>query len=394
MKPTALLACAGALFYYAGACASSPLPRSTPGAEGISPARLKFMNDFIRGATATRQYLGAVTLVARNGKIVDWRAYGYRDAGRSSPMKRDSIFRIYSMTKTVLAVAVLMLVEEERIASLDDPVGRYLHEFKDRAVTVRQLLTHTSGFAPADESLEKSANLKAYSEAAARMPSMNRAGARFDYSSVNAEVASRLVEVTSGLSFDAFLARRIFAPLRMSDTGFAVPAGKRSRIADMTATDRQGRLVLWPVEESKRPGDSMRPYTSGAGGLYSTAGDFARFSQMLLDGGHLDGVNILGRKSIDMMMTNQLSHFTPPVSQFKEGFGLGGFVNLDDPERERPGSAGAFGWSGAGATYYMVDPAKGLVAILLIQHIPRDLGRDPPKISSGFYNLVYQSLVK
>jgi len=394
MKSTVLLAGAGALALGAQVCAALPLPRSTPGAEAISPARLKFVNDFVDGATASRQYLGAVTLVARNGKIVDWRGYGYRDVQRSSPMRRDSIFRIYSMTKTVVAVAVLMLVEERKVASLDEPVGKYLPEFNGRAVTIRQLLTHTSGLARADDALEKSADLKTYSEAAARVPAMNPPGARFDYSSVNAEIASRLVEVAAGTSFDAFLARRIFTPLRMPDTGFSVPAAKRSRLADMTSTDREGRLVLWPVEESKRAGDSMRPYSSGAGGLYSTAGDFARFAQMLLDGGTLDGARILSRKSVEAMMTNQLGGFTPPVSQFNEGFGLGGFVNLDDRRRERPGSVGAFGWSGAGATYYMVDPGERLVAILMLQHIPQDLGRDPPKISSEFYNLVYQSLVK
>lgn len=374
--------------------AAPPLPVSHPAAEGMSGARLQFMHDLVRDMTASGRYLGAVTLIARNGKIVDWRAFGHRDVARSTAMRRDSIFRIYSMTKTVNAVAVLMLIEEGRIASLHEPLGKHLPEFADRPVTIHHLLTHTSGFARAGEDLEKSADLKAYSEAASRLPPDAAPGTRFDYNSVNTEVAGRLVEVASGLSLDTFLARRIFIPLRMRDTGFTVPANKRARITDMTATDRDGRIVLEPVGVSKRPGGMMRPYFSSAGGLYSTAGDFARFSQMLLDGGRLGGVRILGRESVEAMMTNQLTHLTPPVSSFKEGFGLGGFVNLDDPDRERPGSVGAFGWSGAAATYYVIDPPQRLVAMLLMQHLPQGLGHDPPRISREFYNLVYQSLAK
>jgi CubicO group peptidase (beta-lactamase class C family) len=370
------------------------LPLARPAAEGFSEARLKALHDFMADATAPGRYAGAVTLIARNGKIVDWRAVGHRDAGRTSPMKRDTIFRIYSMTKPVNAVAVLMLVEEGGIASLDDAVGRYLPEFTDRKLTIRHLLTHMSGLARADGAVEKSADLKAYAEAASRLPPLAPPGTRFDYNSVNTEVASRIVEAASGMPFDAFLARRIFGPLRMHDTGFTVPARKRARIADMTSTDADGNLVPWPAGDSKRPGDMMRPYFSGAGGLYSTAGDFARFSQMLLDGGRLDGVKILGRGSVEMMMTNQLTDLTPPVSQYREGFGLGGFVNLDDPARERPGAVGAYGWSGAAGTYFMIDPRERLVAMLLTQHIPQGLPRDPQKISFRFYNLVYQSLAK
>jgi CubicO group peptidase (beta-lactamase class C family) len=298
------------------------------------------------------------------------------------------------MTKTVNTVAVLMLIEEGRIASVDEKLGRYLPEFAASPVTIRQVLTHTSGLAPASEAIEASADLKAYSEAAAALAPVAAPGERFAYNSVNAELASRVVEVASGMTFDEFLARRIFAPLAMHDTGFVVPAQKRARIVEMTSTDGDGHLVRWPEGESTAPGGMMRPYFSGAGGLYSTAGDFVRFAQMLLDGGELGGVRIVSRKSVQTMMTNQMTGFTPPVSQYREGFGLGGFVNLDDPGRERPGSVGAFGWSGAAGTYYMIDPGKQLVSMVLTQHIARGLGRDPPKLSARFYNLVYQSLVK
>lgn len=336
-------------------------------------------------------YLGAVTLVSRNGAIVDWRAYGFSDLARSAPMRRDTIFRIYSMTKPVVSVAVLMLVEEGKVA-LDDSVGKHLAEFADSAVTIRQLLTHTSGFAPATEAMEQSADLKTYSEAAARMTPVAPPGQRFDYNSVNTEVVSRVVEVESGRSLDDFLRERIFIPLRMLDTGFSVSVARRLRIAEMTSTDREGRLIAWPAGVAA--GERMRPYSSGAGGLYSTAGDFARFCQMLVAGGSLGNVTLLRRETVAMMMRNQLGHFDPPVSQYDEGFGLGGFVNLDSPTRKRPGSVGAFGWSGAAGTYFIVDRRERLFAVLMTQHIAQGHARDPRKLSFAFYDLIYRSLLQ
>ncbi len=356
----------------------------TAKAASISP--LGSLRAFLRDAVAPGQYLGAVAFVSRDGRILDWSAAGHRDLARTSSMRRDTIFRIYSMTKTVATVAVLTLMEDGKLA-LDDPVGRHLPEFSGRPETVRHLLTHTSGFATPSEAMEKSADLKAYSEAAARVPSAAPPGTRFEYNSVNTEVASRLVEAASGASFGDFLRQRIFDPLGMKDTGFSVPEGKRARIAEMTSTDASGRLVPWLAGDSTRAGDMLRSYESGAGGLYSTAGDFARFSHMLLKSGELEGTRILRAATVDLMMTNQLTLLTPPVSQYNEGFGLGGYVNLDDPKRERPGSVGAFGWSGAGGTYFMIDRSRGVAAILLTQHIAQGLGRDPAKPSFRFYKI-------
>ncbi len=369
----------------------------------ISP--LVTLRAFLRDVVAPGQYLGAVTFVSRDGRTIDWSTAGHRDLARTSPMRRDAIFRIYSMTKTVATVAVLALMEDGKLA-LDDPVGRHLPEFSGRPETVRQLLTHTSGFAPPTEAMEESADLKAYSEAAARVPGAAPPGTRFEYNSVNSEVASRLVEGVSGMVFGDFLRKRIFDPLRMNDTGFSVPRDKRARIAAMTSTDADGRLISWPAPDSERPGDPLRPYQSGAGGLYSTAGDFARFCHMLLNNGAApsplgegrgESPRILRAATVDMMMTHQLTSLDrargprgtdPPVlSQYNEGFGLGGFVNLDDPKRERPGSVGAFGWSGAAGTYFMIDRKQGVVAMLFTQHIPRGLPRDPPKPSFRFYKI-------
>ncbi len=163
----------------------------------------------------------------------------------------------------------------------------------------------------------------------------------------------------------------------------------------MTTSGKDGKVA--PTADGVVPaaGERMNPYLSGAGGLYSTAGDYARFAQMLLNGGTLDGASILGRKTVELMMQNHLSHLTPPVGpSAAEGFGLGGSVLLDPARRGRPGSIGQFGWSGAAATYYTIDPRENLVAILMLQHLPLGLPSDPPKLSVPFYNLVYQSLVK
>ena len=392
MNPLASFACAGALAFAAGAWAAPPLPLSSPVAEGFSPARFARVTQFVKDLATPGGYLGAVSLVARNGRIVDWRASGHRDLARTSAMKPDTIFRIYSMTKPVASVALLILLDEGRIGSLDDPIDKYLGEFAGRhvAVTIRHILTHTSGFAGATEAMERSADLKSYGEAAGRLAPLGYAGERFEYNAVNTEVASRLVEVVSGTTFDAFLRERIFAPLRMADTGFTVPADKLSRLADMTTTDSKGRLASYEV-----PAPMLRPYFCGAGGLYSTAGDYARFCQMLANGGELDGASILGRKSVELMMTDHLAHFDPPVRrEGGEGFGLGGYVVLDAAARGRPGSVGAFGWAGAGGTYFTIDRQERLVAILLTQHIAQGLPRDPRKPRDRFYNLVYQSLVK
>lgn len=405
--------------------AAPALPVSAPAQEGFSSARLQRVGALIQPRVAAGDYLGAVTLIARNGKIVDWHTYGHRDLAQRVPMTRDSIFRIYSMTKTVASVAVLMLMEEGKL-TLEDPVEKFLPEFAGlqvfaggtaeapqlrpptRPLAIRHLLTHTGGFATGggkdDEAakrfkrfdLHQSPTLKAYTEYVARQALAIDPGERFGYDGVSLEVLSRLVEVVSAMSFDAFLETRILAPLQMRDTGFSVPTDKRARIADMVTTNSDGKLVVAATHSALHPGEPLNPYPSGAGGLYSTAGDYLRFCQMLLNGGSLDGVSILGRKSVDLMMANHLGDARIPAGSLREGegFGLGGYVVVDVARRGRPGSVGQFGWSGAGSTYFTIDRQEKLVAMLLMQHLPQGLPKDPPKLSARFYNAVYQALVK
>ena len=406
------------------AAAATPLPQARPEAQGVSSARLQRLHDFMRQATGDDGYLGGVTLLARNGRSVDWQAYGHRDLARREPMRRDAIFRIYSMTKTVTSVAVMLLVEEGKL-TLEDPLSRYLPGFAtpqvlvggsvdapklrpaDKPLTLHALLTHTAGY-PAGRKGDELAvqlmeridphgasDLRNFAERMSRVPLAADPGTRFGYDGASLELLARVVEVVSGQSFERFLQQRIFDPLQMRDTGFRVPAAQRSRVVDLTRMKADGRLELADTTSARHPGEPLNAYASGAGGLYSTAGDYARFAQMLLDGGTLDGRVLLGRKTVELMLRNHLTMLDPPVTQFSdaEGFGLGGYVVLDPARRGQLGSPGQFGWSGAASTSYSIDPQEHLLMILLLQHLPReDGGKDLPRISRNFYDLAYQTL--
>ena len=415
---------------HGGAQAQAPsnavaLPAANPATQGFSGQRLQRLHQFTEALTKGGGYLGAVTLVARNGRVVDVHAYGWRDLAKTSPMAVDSIFRMYSMTKTVATVAALQLMEEGQL-SLDDPVSKFLPEFGQiqvmaggtadapqlrapkRPVTVRHLLTHTAGFATGsaqgnDEAvkrfnrfdLHQSASLEDYAAYVARQPLARDPGERFVYDGVGLEVLARLLEVASGQPFDLLLQKRVLQPLGMADTAFSVLPAKRGRIVDMVTTNAQGQLVLADTRDARQPGEQLNPYPSAAGGLYSTGQDYLRFCQMLLNGGTLDGASILGRKTVALMMQNHLAGVDLPSGQLRDGygFGLGGYMALDVARYGGLGSVGQFGWSGAGSTYYTVDPQEKLIALLLMQHLPQGLPQDPPKVSLKFYNLVYQALV-
>lgn len=381
------------------------------------------LDDFLRQATDRDGYLGAVAVVLQDGKIVYQGAAGHADLARTRPMTEDAIFRIYSMTKPITSVAALVLVEEGRLR-LDDPVARYLPEMSGlqrfaggtveapqleplaRALTVRHLLTHTAGFATGGEGIEEATRLleKADPSAAADLagfvarvataPLAEEPGTRFRYDGVNTEVLARVIEVASGQSLDAFLRRRILAPLRMRDTGFSVPPSERARVVDITVMGADGRLALDDGPSARAPGARLRAYDSGAGGLYSTAADYLRFARMLANGGTLEGATVLRPDSVDLMMRDQLSVFDPPVPPPTpgEGFGLGGYVVTDARASARPGSPGQFGWSGAASTSFTIDRQRRVVALLLAQHLPGDGPDELPKLATPFYRRMYQAV--
>jgi CubicO group peptidase (beta-lactamase class C family) len=391
-------------------------------AEGAwDPQRLQRIDAFLERVTAPGGYTGAVALIAGDGRIVYERAAGHADIARAGSLRGDAIFRVYSMTKPVTSVAALMLVEEGKLG-LDDPVSRHLPEFAAarrlvggtaqapelaapaRPVTIRHLLTHTAGFATGGNAdavklldaqhLQDSPSLAEYARRVARAPLADDPGTRFRYDGVNTEVLARVVEVASGQRFADFLQQRVFTPLDMQDTGFAVPKSRRGRVVDITTRDANGRLVLADSADARVPGERLRAYDSGAGGLYSTARDYLRFAQMLADDGRFGNVQLLSRKTVDLMMSDQLATFDPALAgpAAGEGFGLGGYVVTDVARRGRLGSVGQFGWSGAASTYFTVDRREHLVALLLCQHLPDDRPGDLPRLSVPFFNLVYQAV--
>ncbi len=390
MKP---LLCAVALLAGCAAVAAvvaEPLPVAPPQAMGFEPERLQRLDGHLAATVARGERLGAVVLVMRHGRVVDWQAWGHRDLGRQQPLQRDAIFRIDTLTRAVTASAVLMLMEEGRL-DLNDPVARYLPGLPEQ-VTVRQLLAQTAGFAAQVPGLEQAADLADYTQRLARAPLAADPGTRFSDGAAAAVVAGRLVEVVSGLRFDAFLHKRLFQPLAMRDTAFVVPPAQRHRIVDAATTDEAGRLAP-PAEQDAAPGQRRHAYLSGADGLYATASDYARFAQMLLNGGTLDGARVLGRKSVELMLQNHLSHLPNPTwdSRYAEGYGLGGAVLLDVARRGRLGSVGAFGWTSATSAQFTVDPRERLVVVLMQQHVPAAGGK--PAVAE-FDNLVYQALAR
>jgi CubicO group peptidase (beta-lactamase class C family) len=353
---------------------------------------------------------GCLTLVARRGEVVEISPLGRRDLARDLPMTEDTIFRIYSMTKPIVSVALMTLFEEGRFA-LGDPVDRFLPAFREtgvwvqgrhplfvtrppeRPMTVHDLLTHQSGLtygfmqrSNVDAAYRRlgigeprpGETLAGMVDAVARLPLEFSPGAAWNYS-VSTDVVGRLVEVISGKPLDAFLRERVFAPLGMQDTGFRVPEGQHERFAACYTRGPGKQLVL-----EDDPADSRwtREVTlfSGGGGLVSTARDYLRFCEMLRRGGALDGARILSRRTLALMTSNHLpggrdlthcalGHFAETKYE-GQGFGLGFSVVLDRVAARTTASPGSYGWGGAASTIFWIDPLEELVVIFLTQLIP------------------------
>ena len=357
---------------------------------------------------------GIVTLVARRGRLVHWNAVGFRDLESGDPLEPNDIFRIQSMTKPITSVAVMMLVEDGAV-SLDDPVSRHLPAFADvevyaegelvsprRPITVADLLGHTSGLTyglfgrTQVDSLYREANvfsgdLANLVEEVAGLPLLGHPGSRWNYS-VSTDVLGGLVEVVGGQPFDEFLRARIFTPLGMTDTDFVVPPEKTARFTTSYAATRNGalRVVDSPVEGAY---NTKPVLLLGGSGLVSTAADYVRFAQMLLNGGELDGARILRPETVELMRTNRLAEDLIPISIATwradgYGFGLGFSVLVDDEATPGPDNDGVFRWWGIGSTYFWIDPEAELVGLLLTQLNPPTL----PMLESEFQTLVYNAL--
>ena len=377
------------------------LPAAKPGDVGLCSDRLARLSAVLNERVAAGQIPGAVVAIVRNDKLAYLEAFGQRDPGSADPMQTDSLFRIYSMTKPIVSVAIMMLWEEGRIL-LNDPVSKFVPQFAgqqvaveragrvelvpaDRESTVQDLLRHTSGLTY--EFRGNGPVQKAYMEAKVNrlnqtnedqaamlggLPLAHQPGTRWEYSR-STDVLGRIVEVVSGQTLGEFLDARILKPLGMTETAFYVPEDKSGRLAGAFAKDPDSGVDVSLLNVTRKP-----RFESGGGGLVSTAMDYARFLQMLANGGQLNGMRLLGRKTIELMTNDHLGDMPRPVDMIGPGFGFGlGFaVRTHAGMGTMPGSVGQYYWGGAAGTTFWVDPAERLFAVMMIQsRVQRDVYR-------------------
>jgi CubicO group peptidase (beta-lactamase class C family) len=322
----------------------------------------------MRGFVAEKQVAGVVTLVARRGRTVHLEAVGQANVEQDRPMRTDALFAIASMTKPIVAVAVMILQDEGKL-SVDDPVSKYIPRFKaaalkdgpaEREITIRDLLTHTSGFGGEQRTEE---TLEATTAEIAGRPLQFQPGTQWAYSP-GLNVCGRIIELVSGQAFDAFLAERVFRPLNMVDTTFQPTAELRDRLAQLYEPGPDGESLAsgthWIITD---PG---RRAPNPSGGLFSTASDVARFGQMILNGGKLDGRRIVSKAAIEQMCRVQTGDLTTGFSPGC-GWGLGWCVVRQPQEVTRMLSPGTFGHGGAFGTQYWIDPEREMIFVLMIQ---------------------------
>jgi CubicO group peptidase (beta-lactamase class C family) len=373
-----------------------------PESVGLAPDDLAKMDEGMQSLVDKRHLPGIVTLVARHGKVVQFKAYGVQDLESRTPMELDTIARIASMTKPVTGVAMMMLYEEGRWQP-SDPISKHIPEFANlkvyaganpdgtprlepaaRPPTIGELMSHTAGFTygyfgdtPVDRLYRSDDPLgqpsfKAFIDRMAALPLLYQPGERWVYS-VAVDIQGYLVEKLSGRPFPEFLRARIFEPLGMPDTGFLAPKEKLARVATIYGWDKaKGELAGQPHD----PRISEMPrLPQGGGGLYSTAADYFRFAQMLLNGGELGGVRLLKPATVEMMRTNVLSdrvlHSKSGIGQASfstaQGFGYDFAVVLDPPAINSPVGKGTFWWWGAAGTWFWIDPTNEVIFIGIIQ---------------------------
>ena len=408
------LLCTLVLLVAAPAGSDSPLPWSEPAAVDLSAAALDAIPQALQRWVDDGSVGGAVSLVARRGRLVHWEAIGYRDLGSRTPLERTDIFRICSMTKPVTSAAVMMLVEAGKL-TLDEPVSRTLLEFErtrvydagklvepSRPVTIRDLLRHTSGLtyglfgdthvdALYREADVFSGDLENLVSETAALPLLAHPGSRWNYG-VSTDVLGRIVEVVSGQRLDEFFSARIFEPLGMQDTAFVVPPEKAERLATAYTLGPDGALHEDGVSLCGVH-DAQPDLLLGGAGLVSTAADYLRFAQMLLDEGTLDGVRLLKQETVREMRTNQLPDHLIPISiggaEHGYGFGLGFSVLTDADATPYGDNDGVFRWRGYASTYFWIDPEADLIGVLLTQVAPPTA----PDIEQEFQTRVYEALL-
>jgi len=391
-----------------------------PESVGISSERLRRLDQAMKSLVDEKRIAGVVALLERHGKIVDFTAVGKLDAKKPEPLQKDSIFRIYSMTKPVTGVAMMMLYEEGKWR-LEDPVARHIPELArlkvytgknedgtpkledaKRSMTMRELMTHTGGLGyilsaanPVDKMiidanvLNTRASLQTMIDGLGKMPLLAQPGTRWSYS-IAVDVQGYLVEKFSGQSFADFLRTRVFDPLGMKDTAFYVPREKVSRLAQVH-TGAGDTLAVSPNVRGEADPTLAPVGASGGGGLFSTASDYARFCDMLLQRGQFNGVRLLAPRTVEMMRTNHvnpepLKTMTPGV-----GWGMDFQVVMDAAAAGEPSSTGTFRWFGIAGTWFWIDPVEDLAFVGMLQH---DSLATTTSIHGLSRNLVYQAVVE
>ncbi len=407
------------------ALSPSTLKTAAPESVGMSSERLKRIDANVNEWMASGKLNGAVALIVRNGKVVYNKAFGYDDLAKTKPMKTDMIFRIASQTKAITSTAVLMLYEEGKFL-LDDPISDYIPEFTKpvvldkfneadssyttvpakREITIRDLLTHTSGIAYAQIGTKESNAIYAKAgvtagigvpngellstdmKKLAKLPLMHQPGEKWTYG-LNTDVLGYLVEVVSGQPLDEFFRKRIFEPLGMNDTYFFLPSSKYNRLVTLFKEDdgklsteaeitQNGKFI---VDYPKKPGT----YFSGGAGLSSTPLDYATFLQMILNGGEYNGKRLLSRNTVRMMTMNQIGDLSVGANKFGLGFG----ITSEKGNNLLPTQEGTFDWGGAFSTTYWADPKEKLIGIIFRQL----WGSTQREIPNKFRVLVYQAII-
>jgi CubicO group peptidase (beta-lactamase class C family) len=396
------------------------LAPARPESVGFSTERLAKLDAAMKALVDQGRLPGVVTYVARHGKVVNYSVYGKADLASGAPLKEDTIFRMYSQTKPVTGVAMMILFEEGRW-KLEDPVAKYVPGFKNlkvfkglddkgqpilepiaRSATMRELMSHTAGFAyglvydnPVDRAYRDSGllgskSLQAMVDEAAKLPLASQPGEQWKYS-IAVDIQGYIIEQISGQPLAEFMQSRIFGPLGMKDTGFYVPDAKKARQAALYTYDRSGALV---PAEGFMVLDVSKPPTaaSGGGGLVSTVADYARFSQMLLNGGELDGARILAPSTIRLMAANHLTDAQLAQNPLGPGVGFGlDFATIMDPDAAgTPAGKGTFSWGGAAGTWFWIDPENDVIVLGMIQVLG---GGQVLRLDETTQQLIYQALV-
>ena len=407
---------------------TAAVPNGKPEDVGLSSERLQRINDVVQRYIGAKEIAGAVTVVARRGKVAHFEAQGMTDLESKTPMRKDGIFRIASMSKPVTGVAILMLVEEGKVR-LTDPVSRFIPEFKDtkvavvkggpegtpaptgrgrgapppeitlvpasRPITVRDLLTHTSGLVSGGAGSREANRVAPRNPAenlAAHVPKLGAApldfqpGSEWRYSGLaGIDTLGRIVEIASGLTFDQFLRQRLFEPLGMKDTTFVPTDDRKPRVVTLYGRSPEGVLT----KEETPSWLATKTFFSGGAGLWSTPEDYTQFAQMLVNGGQLNGKRLLSPRTVEMMGTNHVGDLYAASGAGRRGMGFGLTVEvvMDPIAANQRRSAGSFGWDGAFGTHFWVDPKEQIAAVLMIQRsVNTALNRD-------FENAIMQAIV-